>query len=242
MPANRTRATLIGALIGVVCAGLISPMLSLPARAEGVEIEGMASAPYSSGLFSGRADEKTRQQVLLQAEYDALGRYAANFSTAKYKLYQGAERDIKAHIEDYISQPTVIDEGYKKAESKYFIVIRTTINTNRLEAELNGSPDRGAAQAAPQRKIAISFPVRCAFHKLGQIIRRSRNKRRGQQRGEIGETVAGSVRRPRQIFFVLSGHDGPHDRWKHRPPGGSGQLCRIVSRGHERVDVAGLLR
>jgi hypothetical protein len=157
MPANKTRTLLIGTLLGFVCAGFTCSMLSAPALAEGVEIEGTASAPYSSGLFSGRADEKTRQQVLLLAEYDALGRYAANFSTSKYKLYQGVERDIKAHIEDYISQPTVIDEGYKKTESKYYIVIRTTINTNRLEAELNGSPDHVAAQGLPQRKIAISF-------------------------------------------------------------------------------------
>ncbi|HTT96758.1 MAG TPA: hypothetical protein VMF58_01800 [Rhizomicrobium sp.] len=157
MSANRTRTTLFAALT-VICAGFAGALASSPARAEGVEIEGMAAAPYSSGLFSGRADEKTRQQVLLLAEYDALGRYAANFSMAKFKLYQGVEHDIKAHIEDYISQPTVVDEGYRKTESKYFIVIRTTINTNRLEAELNGAPDHGGvAQAMPQRKIAISF-------------------------------------------------------------------------------------
>jgi len=156
MSRGRTFTSTRWALIGLFCA--IALLVQAPAaRADSQEVEGMASVPYSPGTFSNHPDENTRQQALTMAEADALDRYASSFSVAKFKLYQRMESDIKAHIADYVSQPTIVDEGYKKDEHKYYVVIRTTINGNRLEVQLADTANDGAAPAVAQRKITISF-------------------------------------------------------------------------------------
>ena len=105
----------INGLLGLACIYLSMP---LTAMATSQDVEGMASVPYSATMFSSHVDESTRQQALLAAELDALERYASSFSASKYKLYQRAESDIKAHLQDYISQPVVVDEGIKKDNSQ----------------------------------------------------------------------------------------------------------------------------
>jgi hypothetical protein len=125
------------------------------AMAQPVEIQGMASMAYSG---SGHVDDKTRQQVLKLAEADAMNRYSASFSPSQFKLYQGAEKNILDNIGDYLAQPTVVEDGIKKDSGQYYMVIRTTVNTNRLDAALApGSGGGAAASVAPSRKITISF-------------------------------------------------------------------------------------
>lgn len=153
MSRNAIRSFLVRTTFAAVCGlGVLSPA----GATEPVEVEGMAAVPYSASVFSSRVDDRTRQQVLQLAEVNALDRYASGFSEAKYKLYQRSEAAIKANFGDYVTQPVIVDEGYKKDEKKYFVVIRATINANRIDGHLSGYAEVAQADAASSR-IAISF-------------------------------------------------------------------------------------
>jgi hypothetical protein len=141
------------------CAAIIGAF-ALPAStattawAEGIDQQGMASLPSDSGP-RGQVDPALHAELLRAAEVDAIKRYAATFSPAKFKLYQQAEADILSRPDDYMAQPVVLDEGYRKDSRQYFIVIRATIDANRFEAAFVGAA--GSASAAVGRKVSLTF-------------------------------------------------------------------------------------
>lgn len=142
-----------------ICAlGLLSIYALTPAgMAEIVDVQGTASVPYNGGMFSNKVDNAVRENVLQLAEVDALNRYSAGLSAAKFQLYQRAEAEIKAHLTNYISQPVVLEEGFKKNEKSYYVVVRVSVNTNQIDDTINHSGSGNSSAAASQAKVAISF-------------------------------------------------------------------------------------
>lgn len=131
--------------------------LSPAALAEIVDVQGTASVPYSGSVFSSKVDSAVRENVLQLAEIDALNRYSAGLSAAKFQLYQRAEAEIKAHLASYVSQPVVLEEGFKKEEKSYYVVVRVSVNTNQIDDIISHSASGNSNAAAPQAKTAISF-------------------------------------------------------------------------------------
>jgi hypothetical protein len=129
----------------------------MPANAAGVEVEGMGAADYDAGSRPTPVPPNIRDLALQHAEEDALKRYTATFSPSKFKLYQRAEPGVLGAAANFLSTPTVVDEGYKKDEHKYFVVIRTSINTDRLEAALSDSGVTAGSQNPAARKVSLTF-------------------------------------------------------------------------------------
>jgi hypothetical protein len=155
MPWAKTKITGVRAIVIFIAAVLALTTNSAGANAQPVDIQGTASVAYDGG---SHVDDKTRQQAIKLAEIDAMNRYASNFSAAQFKLYQGAERSILDNIGNYVSQPTIVEEGIKKDVKQYYVVIRTSANTNLINAALSsGAGSAANAANAPTRKIAISF-------------------------------------------------------------------------------------
>ena len=129
-----------------------------PAFAQQVEVQGIASAPRETGIFvAGKLSDRAREEVLILAKRNALERHAATFSTAKSKLYRGVEPALFANVSNYVLQPLVIDEGVNKDTGKYFIVIRGTIDTKRLDDALAGVELQTSVARSPSRKVSLSF-------------------------------------------------------------------------------------
>ena len=141
------------ALFGVLLATSIAP----PAKAESFDIQGTASMPFDAKTHGKIVDETTRQQALNAAEIDAIKRYAATFSASKFRMYQQSEPFILSHIQDYILSPIVIDQGIRQDQNQYFVVVRATIDTNRLESAYSGGTAGPAGGEIATRKAALTF-------------------------------------------------------------------------------------
>jgi hypothetical protein len=125
--------------------------------AESIDIQGTASVPYDAKAHGKVVDEATRQQVLNAAEIDAIKRYAATFSASKFRMYQQSEPLILSHIQDYILSPIVLDQGIRQDQNQYFVVVRVTIDTNRLESAYSGGAAGSVGGQAATRKAALTF-------------------------------------------------------------------------------------
>jgi hypothetical protein len=121
-----------------------------------IQVEGRGTIPYDTGLFSSKPDAGVRQAALAEAKKNALSRYAAGFSPAKFALFQAGEPQIYATLDQYVIDAILVDEGVDKEAKTYYAVIRATVNGPRLEAVLN---DRGVAnaQSTGGKGTAISY-------------------------------------------------------------------------------------
>lgn len=163
--------------------------------AQSIEVQGIAAVPRTTGLFSGNnPSDGAREEILNLAKRDALQRHAASFSAAKSKLYRDAERSILDNIGSYVLEPVVIDEGVNSETGKYFIVIRATIDTSRLDAALSGDRGQSAGAQPAGRKISLSFlfvarstsSVRQFNDRITQVTEGGSSRREVQSEGVAG--------------------------------------------------------
>lgn len=136
---------------GILMAAALVLLGCIPANADTIEQEGSATVPCEIGTFSSHVDDSIRAKAMLMAEADALDRYSASLSKSQYALYQQAENRIKADIGNYIAQPVVIEEGYKKDLKAYSVVVRVSINTNAVSAVIGKM-----AGTAPEKSISLA--------------------------------------------------------------------------------------
>ncbi len=140
-------------LVAIAATVIVFGSLS-SATARQLAVEGRGELSGSQSWLGGGLDKASRQKLLTLAEVDAMNRYAAGFSTAKFALYKSAQQDIAVHIGDYEATPVVVSEGYDKASHAYVMVIRAYIDTDEVDQKLNSGV---SSSPIAQRRISLSF-------------------------------------------------------------------------------------
>ena len=75
------------------------------------QVEGRATLPFTTGLFSSTPDPTVRQRAIADAEKNALDRYASGFSQAKSALFQKVSDQVYKQLDQYVINSLVVDEG-----------------------------------------------------------------------------------------------------------------------------------
>ena len=119
--------------------------LTATCLAEITKVKGKGEVVYKGIFSTGSADERA---AIFEAKKNALSRYAASFDSARYDLYKRVEAEVLAHIDDYVTDFTSLDQQTDKTSKRFTIVIEASINTTLLESTIQKSTDATAAIGA----------------------------------------------------------------------------------------------
>lgn len=127
------------------------------ALAQAIDTKGMATVNYSS-RFGPSSGEKT--EAVMQAKINAIERYIANSSQSKMNTYESHRTEIEGTIDDYLLQYSVISEDTDKDSRRYQVVIKTSINANRLNSFLDGKSSIGTVSSDEASYMTFLFVAR----------------------------------------------------------------------------------
>ena len=116
--------------------------LTLTGYAQITKVKGKGEVVYKGIFSTGSADERA---AIVEAKKNALNRFAASFDSARYELYKKIEPDIIAHLDDYVTDFTALDQQTDKTSKRFTIVIEASINATLLESAIQKSMDAAAA-------------------------------------------------------------------------------------------------
>ncbi len=154
-PGLRLRKLLLGAT-------LFAAMMT---SAQAMDVRANAQVPFKGGVFSSGPDAQERQQAVDAAKLKAWQRYTATFNPARMQSYKAIEKDVLAHIDDYIIDLNILDETVDKDAKRVSISIRASINESALNARLN-AVGAGTAKLGGGNLFSFIFVARqAASHK-----------------------------------------------------------------------------
>ena len=120
--------------------------LTLAGRAEIVKVKGKGEVAYT-GIFSpGSAEERA---AIVEAKKNALSRFAAGFDSARFELYKRVEPQVVAHLDDYVTDFTPLDQQTDKTSKRFSITIEASVNATLLENAIQKSAGAAPAAGAP---------------------------------------------------------------------------------------------
>jgi hypothetical protein len=169
-----------------------------PALAE-VQVQGRGEAHYETGFFSSRPGPEVRQKALDEAKKAAITRYASNFSTSKYRLFQKILAEVYNRIDQLVIEAVVIAEGADKDTQIYSVIVRASIDDAKLDALLDehGMTVGRAAASAGGKPTAISFlfvaretsSVKAFEARRTQVTNSRSSVTAGQSQGLLGDAA-----------------------------------------------------
>ena len=139
---NYTLAALVAALLmGASASGQVF--------AQAASITGNASIQVEGGVFSSAPSKGDMQRAISAARASLWKNYVARaFSEARARQMVGRERDIEQHLEEFISDFTIVDKDYDKATNTFRVAARGTINTSKVDQYFYTAAATGGAPAA----------------------------------------------------------------------------------------------
>ena len=105
-------------------------------EAGSVKVKAKGSVPYGM-----RAGKDTRREAIEDAKKNAVRNYAANWDSARYKIFEQAFVRVENNI-DYV----LLDSGKNKTTKRYEAFIEATLNDNAIE-KLVGTTANSSASA-----------------------------------------------------------------------------------------------
>jgi hypothetical protein len=121
------------------------------------QVEGRAEVPFSTSVFSSTPDPSVRQKAVLDAQKNALDRYASGFSQSKFALFQKVSPQVYSQLNQYIIDTITLDEGANQNTKTYHVIIRASINDAKLDALLNQTGTAAANLNIGGKQITISY-------------------------------------------------------------------------------------
>jgi len=126
-------------------------------HAQAIETKGMATVEYSSH-FGPSSEEKA--EAVVKAKINALERHIANASQSKMNTYESHRDEIEGDIDDYLLQYSVISEDVDKKSRRYQVVIKTSINSTRLNSFIDGKSAIGTESSDDASYMTFMFVAR----------------------------------------------------------------------------------
>ncbi len=93
-----------------------------------VKVKAKGLAPY--GMF---ASGDIRRHAVEDAKQKALRKYAANFDSARFKIFETELPEMLQQIDMYVVDYQVIDGGKNKTSKNYEVVLEASIDATRIE-------------------------------------------------------------------------------------------------------------
>jgi predicted heme/steroid binding protein len=132
-------------------------IISPSALSQAIDAKGMATIEYSS-RFGPSSKEKS--EAVRQAKINALERHVANASQSKMNAYESHRNEIESALDDYLLQYSVISEDTDKGSRRYQVVIKTSINANRLNSFLDSKSSIGTVSSDEASYMTFMFVAR----------------------------------------------------------------------------------
>ena len=168
----------------------VGAMLALTAtgRAEITKVKGKGEVVYKGIFSTGSADERA---AIVEAKKNALSRYTASFDSARYELYKKIESDVIAHLDDYVTDYTQLDQQTDKTSKRYTVIIEASINTTILEQAIQKSTD-AAASKTPSTYMTFVFVAReqasrKAFDAKRTVVEINDSSKTGTEKNAVAE-------------------------------------------------------
>ncbi len=160
--------------------------LTLAGRAEIVKVKGKGEVAYT-GIFSpGSAAERA---AIVEAKKSALSRFAAGFDSARFELYKRVEPQVVAHLDDYVTDFTPLDQQTDKTSKRFSITIEASINAtlleNAIQKSVGAAPAAGAATYMTFVFVAREQASRKAFDAKRTVVEINETAQAGSEKTGI---------------------------------------------------------
>jgi len=111
------------------------------AEAGVVKVKAKGSVPY--GMWVGKS---VRRKAVDNAKKNAVRNYAANWDSARYKMFEKAFVRVEKNIDQYVLSYVLLDSGKNKAVKCYEVYIEATLNKNEIEKLIRKTADSSAVK------------------------------------------------------------------------------------------------
>jgi hypothetical protein len=157
--------------------------LTVTGRAEITKVKGKGEVVYKGIFSTGSADERA---AIVEAKKNALSRYTASFDSARYELYKKIESDVIAHLDDYVTDYTQLDQQTDKTSKRYTVIIEASINTTILEQAIQKSTDAAASKTA-STYMTFVFVAREQASRKAFDVEINDNSKTGTEKNAVAE-------------------------------------------------------
>ena len=124
--------------------------------AQPVEEKGMAYVSY--GGFRPKTVDK--EEAVRLAKLNAVERFASRGSASKLKSYEKQRQIIASRLDDYVLDVRILSEESDKKTKRHTVVLRATINANRLNNLLDSNSVVGQTDSDERSYMTFVFVAR----------------------------------------------------------------------------------
>ena len=135
-----------------IFAFFILTMITSFAHAQNIEIRAVGTIPYDGSFFSSEPSDADKKKAIESAKINAWKKYVATFSGAKQNLVMANQEAVNANLDNFITEPVIIDKKVDPNLKTYSVVVRIGINAGMVDQFLerqsvgvNGSAGAGGA-------------------------------------------------------------------------------------------------
>lgn len=172
-------------MIRTVLALTVFLALTLAGRAEIVKVKGKGEVAYTGIFNPGSAEERA---AIVEAKKNALSRFAAGFDSARFELYKRVEPQVIAHLDDFITDFTPLDQQTDKTSKRFSITIEASVNATLLENAIQKSAGAGRAGATTYMTfvfVAREQASRKAFDAKRTVVEINETAQAGSEKAGI---------------------------------------------------------
>jgi len=124
------------------------------------DYKGKAVIPYTSSAFSSKPSDKIKHEAIKKAKFNAWKNYTSNFNMARQKAYKKIETEFLNHLDEYISDYTILTDKVNKKNKVYSVLVRININESAVETKLSSESGAGKLTSGEGSLFSFIFVAR----------------------------------------------------------------------------------
>lgn len=107
------------------------------------EYKGKAVILYKSSVFTSKPNDKVKHEAINKAKLNAWKNYTSSFNMARQKEYKKQEAEFLNHLDEYITDYTILADKLDKGDKTYSVMVRVNINESAVDTKLSSESSAG---------------------------------------------------------------------------------------------------
>lgn len=128
--------------------------------AEARDYKGKAVVAYKPKAFSKKPSDEVIHEAIETAKLNAWKNYTGGFNMAKQKAYKKVETEFLNHLDEYISDYTILADKVDKGNKTYSVAVRVKINESAVETKLSSESAAGKLESGDGSLFSFIFVAR----------------------------------------------------------------------------------
>ena len=128
--------------------------------AEARDYKGKAVVPYKPKAFSKKPSDEVKHKAIEKAKFNAWKNYTSGFNMARQKAYKKMEAEFLNHLDEYISEYTILADKVNKENKTYTVMVRVKINESAVETKLSFESAAGKLESGEGSLFSFIFVAR----------------------------------------------------------------------------------